>query len=631
MPTVTFESIVRSLPGLVSYWPLGEAEPAEVVNGFLNPSFEHDSVGGAPAKWTVIAKINLSLEEAVVSEAWSSNGKKSFRIKFKHAANKESATGEVRMAHIPVGSEETLHLSATVNIITGANGGWRWFWSWFNSKEERISTGVSGTQLSGATGVHQITATVTTPAGAATAQLELEPICSEENAVVEFYVDEVTDKGTPYCDGDTPGYIWSGKAGESTTLKAPVAKDAVGTNNGEYTGGITLGEAGLLIGDTATAAKFDGSTGYVKVPHAPSLSPTGALTLGALVDPTASGTQKLIGGNINTVNLCPTPTFAGGIGQWKTKVRGGTVAVTPASTWHGPNTSESLLVKATVPNTGEEWKENGVEIAVGKCEGGKRFSFSVKLNVIAAPGAGSQLFSILSFYDAEGKTLGTFDGNLISAAGEAETHYLNGTIPAGATHAIFCLALSSSKSTGQAAEWYMDEIQIVESAAVPIYKDPTMAGYFWGGKAWESTTVLPYYALELVAQKLKVTLPIGTHGELTTLESPGTVELARGTLVVATFSGKVPPLLGGIYLYVDGAQVATRTVIGLLAETPEYLLLGNGLIGKQQYPFIGSQAISPAWVAYMHEIAVKGPLPVGARKTGFPDPVHKTGMIEVVY
>ncbi len=37
--------------------------------------------------------------------------------------------------------------------------------------------------------------------------------------------------------------------------------------DGQYVGGVTLGQTGALVGDTDTAASFNGSTGYVNIPH----------------------------------------------------------------------------------------------------------------------------------------------------------------------------------------------------------------------------------------------------------------------------------------------------------------------------------------------------------------------------
>lgn len=615
MPTVTYESIVRSLPGLVSYWPLGEAEPTEVVNYCPNPKGGSGLTGWGSNHGvnTVVAtgiEFECTVESLSAGPYFGSN--KDFAV----------SPGETISALFAV-KEMTVGSAFLAQI------------EWYTVAGARLSV-VKGVTIS-APGSAKVTAVA--PAEAAYIIVNL--YSSTTLKVGDFVVHgglriSRGTEATGYVDGDISGNLWSGKAGQSTTLKAPVAKDSFGTNNGEYTGGITLGEAGLLIGDTATAAKFDGSTGYVKVPHTASLSPANALTLGALVDPTASGTQKLIGGNVNTVNHIANPNFehdtvGSAPAKW-TSAMGLNVALEDfkvSEAWASKG-AKSLHVKAVHPAADTTSRNISAQASVGVPDSipvvpGQTVKISCALKIVTALAEGFRWEFI--WYKADQVTKISNVASAIQLGGRTgvQTLAASAVAPAEATYCV--LRFQGWTNIERAVyEFYIDEIIDAE-----IYVDGDTPGCFWSGKAGESTTVLPYYALELVSQKLKVMLPIGTHGELTTLESPGTVELARGTLVVATFIGKSSPLLGHIYLYVDGAQVATRTVIGLLAETPEYLLLGNGLIGKQQYPFIGSQAISPAWVAYMHEIAVKGPLPVGARKTGFPDPVHKTGMIEVVY
>jgi Concanavalin A-like lectin/glucanases superfamily/Camelysin metallo-endopeptidase len=49
------------------------------------------------------------------------------------------------------------------------------------------------------------------------------------------------------------------------------AKDAMSSNNGTYTGGVTLGQTGALTGDTDKAASFDGTDDRVEVPDAANL------------------------------------------------------------------------------------------------------------------------------------------------------------------------------------------------------------------------------------------------------------------------------------------------------------------------------------------------------------------------
>jgi hypothetical protein len=79
---------------------------------------------------------------------------------------------------------------------------------------------------------------------------------------------------------ETPGLVGYWRLGEDPG--AAKAVDLVGGNDGTYNGGVTLKVPGLVANDTDTAAQFDGSTGYVNVPFAPSLNPA-AFTVEAIV------------------------------------------------------------------------------------------------------------------------------------------------------------------------------------------------------------------------------------------------------------------------------------------------------------------------------------------------------------
>ena len=72
------------------------------------------------------------------------------------------------------------------------------------------------------------------------------------------------------------------------------AEDSADGNDGTYTGGVTLGQPGLLKGDADTAAQFDGTSGYVAVPHNANVNPP-AFTVEALVDVTGGdGTFRAV-------------------------------------------------------------------------------------------------------------------------------------------------------------------------------------------------------------------------------------------------------------------------------------------------------------------------------------------------
>jgi hypothetical protein len=105
------------------------------------------------------------------------------------------------------------------------------------------------------------------------------------------------------------------------------AADSKGGNAGTYVGGVTLGQPGLVVGDTNTAAEFDGTSGYVSVPRADdSLSPL-AFTVEALVS--LDGGEGEFRAVVSSRNIDATNTFgyilyASDLGNWEAWVGDGT-------------------------------------------------------------------------------------------------------------------------------------------------------------------------------------------------------------------------------------------------------------------------------------------------------------------
>ena len=63
------------------------------------------------------------------------------------------------------------------------------------------------------------------------------------------------------CDAATSLTDTTGMQLENFRITPPLA-DSKGTNNGDYVGGPTLGNAGAIAGDPNTAAQFDGVNDY---------------------------------------------------------------------------------------------------------------------------------------------------------------------------------------------------------------------------------------------------------------------------------------------------------------------------------------------------------------------------------
>jgi hypothetical protein len=91
---------------------------------------------------------------------------------------------------------------------------------------------------------------------------------------------------------DAPVAYW--RLNESTT-GAAVLDATTNGNNGTYAGGVTLGVTSVPVLEPDTAATFNGSTGYVKVPSSSSLnSPSTAISLEAWVKPSAAYSEPIV-------------------------------------------------------------------------------------------------------------------------------------------------------------------------------------------------------------------------------------------------------------------------------------------------------------------------------------------------
>jgi len=102
------------------------------------------------------------------------------------------------------------------------------------------------------------------------------------------YADEVI--------ADAPLAYWRLDETSGTT-----ANDAIGSNHGTYTGGVTLNQPGIPSTGRPSVS-LNGSSGYVNIPHHASLSITGDLTVEAWVyRSSAAGFRgviaKRVGGN----------------------------------------------------------------------------------------------------------------------------------------------------------------------------------------------------------------------------------------------------------------------------------------------------------------------------------------------
>src|ERR1039458_3012785 len=128
---------------------------------------------------------------------------------------------------------------------------------------------------------------------------------------------------------DGPLGFWPLNESSGTT-----ATDVTGNgHNGTYTGGFTLGQAG--IGDGETAASFNGSTGYVTVPDASALRLVPPFSIESWVYPSSWGNYPMI--VTKAVAISDSFEFRLHAGTGKLAYYGGTdsrtVATVPKSVW----------------------------------------------------------------------------------------------------------------------------------------------------------------------------------------------------------------------------------------------------------------------------------------------------------
>jgi glucose/arabinose dehydrogenase len=119
---------------------------------------------------------------------------------------------------------------------------------------------------------------------------ELDPPTAEGGALRSQDLRSGSSGSTPYATlvaGMSPVAHW--RLGETS---GSLADDAVGSNNGTYTGGVSQGAPSLLVGDPNPAASFDGTNDEVTVPNASALNPTGQITVAAWIRPDAWGTNN---------------------------------------------------------------------------------------------------------------------------------------------------------------------------------------------------------------------------------------------------------------------------------------------------------------------------------------------------
>lgn len=208
-------------------------------------------------------------------------------------------------------------------------------------------------------------------------------------------------------------------------------------------------------------------------------------------------------------NLCPTPSFVGGVGLWTTLAEGtgASATIEPSSARHGAHTSHSLLVKATFGTSGSS--QAGVDLGYGgsnykliPVQSGGRYYVGAWVNVIKNPVGIS--FSI-TWFTAAGVVIST-QASRIFSTGE---HTFSFSAEAPHNAAYMGLRLGEESTSGQEMEAYLDEVFVRTSAAE--YCDGSQSKFCWSGTPWNSVTNEVTLQGELAYKNGRLTYKLSDH------------------------------------------------------------------------------------------------------------------------
>lgn len=222
--STTWTSLPQPSPFAVvsQYW---DVRPADVLPGYsainlnINGSYEYDGIGTAPFGWSVTGTAPSVFD---ITNGWSAFGENSARYTVTLSGTSYSYAQTPTMS---VAQGITYDLATTINVLALATNCFvNVYVFWFNSANVNIG---SSTPLSTtATGIQTLTSTVTAPATASYAQLNVGFGCPSGGGFCDMYFDGVLfgTGSTTYFDGDVPGDVWMAQPGRSgSAIEVPAA------------------------------------------------------------------------------------------------------------------------------------------------------------------------------------------------------------------------------------------------------------------------------------------------------------------------------------------------------------------------------------------------------------------------
>ncbi len=186
------------------------------------------------------------------------------------------------------------------------------------------------------------------------------------------------------------------------------------------------------------------------------------------------------------LNLCPTPSFAGGLEEWlPLEEWGATLTRETSSEWHGPRTQKSAKLKAVVPTTGGGHGA-GLRLKSTEVRSGETYSFGAVVHLGSLPSPGFVRFQVDWHEGTERLATATVD---LAEAGTHQLVLVDQSAPSGATMAWLTVWYIVESGAASECTFFVDEIQANEGPTLNPYTDGSTPGAQWTQLAWRSETL----------------------------------------------------------------------------------------------------------------------------------------------
>jgi hypothetical protein len=198
--------------------------PLTLTNWILNPNFESGDT--VPDSWNVLG-------DAVptIVTTHPRYGAHCLQLSFPNDTTGIESRGIIQICPDPIGQEIPYYFLVSLWIDSALTVDINGQVDFYDVTDTIISSNMQALILAGNTtdsSWADTYITVNVPIGAVSAQVSIFVNAQgDPSTVPNFYVASTmfTDQTTPYIDGDTAGYIWSGDRYNSTTLESTIPSD----------------------------------------------------------------------------------------------------------------------------------------------------------------------------------------------------------------------------------------------------------------------------------------------------------------------------------------------------------------------------------------------------------------------